>query len=83
MTLLLAADIGPDTIPGTVAIPTWCMVAAILFLYGKSEWDRAQQAKRREAEIATMNASAVALDKMAENVAALSVAVGACRVRSS
>lgn len=30
----LLADIGPDSIPGTVALPTWVLVAAVVFLVG-------------------------------------------------
>lgn len=83
MSPLLAQAIGPDTVPGDVTVPTWVLIAAIVGLWLKSEWDRAQQAKRREVEVAAMSASATALDKMADNVSTLATLVSVCRARSS
>lgn len=71
---LLAADIGPDTIPGSVAIPTWVLIAAIVALFAAREWER-------KGWFSKMDAGTKALEALNATVDKLTDVISTCKVR--
>lgn len=64
--LRLLADIGPDTIPGSVAVPTWVLIAAIVALATALVWMVKRAFAREEVITAALTLSTKALEESTE-----------------
>lgn len=62
-------SIGPDTIPGTVALPTWVLVAAIVALFGVREVERRSWFAKMAASTEALNRNTDLIEKLTGAVA--------------
>lgn len=66
MTFILAGDINAETIPGTVSIPTWVLIAAIVALFVVREWERKGWFSRFESATQAIRDLTTAVSKLAD-----------------
>ena len=71
--------IDPTTVPGSVTLPTWTLVAAIVLLFGLREVERKGWFKRAEESTAAHNAATATMEKFTDVVTALRAEVAALR----
>lgn len=67
-------NVGPESIPGTVAVPTWVLIAAIVALFGAREWERKRWFDK-------MDVAREAMDRLSQTVKDLTAVIVAQRKR--
>lgn len=50
-----SASIGPESVPGTVSLPTWVLVAAIVALFALREMERSKWFKKSQDQTDALN----------------------------
>jgi uncharacterized protein YlxW (UPF0749 family) len=70
-------DINGTTIPGSVSLPLWTLIAAILALFGLREWERKTWFQKIGEATQALDRSSDVVEKLSERVETLSARVSA------
>lgn len=62
-------EVGPDSIPGSVAIPTWTLVAAIVVVFLAREWERKGWFSKLDAATKALDALTTAVNRLIDKEA--------------